>query len=289
MFEEIPRERRGLARIRARRIDLGPFAMGGGLLLAMLGGSIAVAATAFTVSTGGFSTSPHSRPAQHDHVVVAATSSSQTRPASTRPPSQASTSQAGISSSPTLHESGGHTASSVASAPRLTSTPGSTVSPSASPTDGSGSSTTPSSTGPAGNATIYVTAYDVGTRKLSFEYAKVATGSGPGGADVYSVASDETYSAGLAQDIRIISGGTICPPAGNSCTPDELAKAAPSGFFAVVGLDASGDLRLVIEHDNATSAGSVTPSSSPSTSAAPSGSSVSQRAEVSTSNRPAAS
>ncbi|MCW2539264.1 MAG: hypothetical protein JWN95_989 [Frankiales bacterium] len=63
MFEEIPRRRRRLPSLTARRVALGPFVVGSGVLLAMLGGSVALAATVITASSLGFTNSapPHAQ------------------------------------------------------------------------------------------------------------------------------------------------------------------------------------------------------------------------------------
>jgi hypothetical protein len=98
---------------------------------------------------------------------------------------------------------------------------------------------------------VYVTGYDSGA--VVFQYASVQRGAGAGGSDLYTVTAPATYRAPMATGISIVSGDQICPPAGNSCTPDQLVKAAPSGFFADVGIDASGSLRSVIERDNTSS------------------------------------
>ena len=75
MFEEVPRTRRGLvaylgvSQLTTRRIVLGPFVIGGGVVLAAIGGSVAVAATVFTASTIRASDVP---PHPHQPIVVAA-------------------------------------------------------------------------------------------------------------------------------------------------------------------------------------------------------------------------
>jgi hypothetical protein len=77
-----------------------------------------------------------------------------------------------------------------------------------------------------------------------------------------------SYSAGIAAGIQITSGGTICPPAGSSCTPDELIAAADAGLFAQVAIDVDGNLKLVIEKGApAQGASSQRAPSSPSSSA----------------------
>jgi hypothetical protein len=68
---------------------------------------------------------------------------------------------------------------------------------------------------------------------------------------VYSIQSATTYSARLAANVKIISGGVICPPAGSVCTAAQLITAASSGFFAEAALDPYGTLVSIIERDNA--------------------------------------
>jgi hypothetical protein len=255
MFEEVPRTRRGLARLTARHVVLGPFVIGGGVLLAAVGGSVAVATTVITASSIRASdVPPH---AQHPAVVVAPSSPSHRPPAadqSDRPPGSA------VSRPPA--------ASSPASRPVLPGSPAASLAgsagtgqPSTGPLGsgqlgpgqlGSGQpsgSPSASTSGPAGNALIFVTGYD--GQRLHFEYAVVSPGAGPNGSDLYQVDSPHKYSATLASDLTVTSGGQLCPPAGSRCSIDQLTAAAGTGFFAVAAIDPADQLHSILEVDNA--------------------------------------
>ncbi|MCW2521853.1 MAG: hypothetical protein JWO63_188 [Frankiales bacterium] len=276
MFEEIPPERRGLDRVRARRFVLGPFVVGGGLVLALLGGSVAVAATVITASTIGLT-----NPTPHATVVVSTSPTPVTSTAhqSKHPvPSSRSSSKTGDSAVETGSApsravgAGGSAAPSVAPDAVRSAPPAGPLVPALSPRPTTSAATasrpdlgpvattsaaaaasaapTPSAT-PDGNATVYVAGYDATTGSIAFQYAVVDKGAGIGGTDRYSVAGDAIYSARISASAKIISGGVICPPAGSECSIDELIQAAPVGFFADVALDPSGVLLSVIERDNA--------------------------------------
>lgn len=242
MFEEVPRTRRGLARLTARHVVLGPFVIGGGVLLAAIGGSVAVATTVITASSiRANDVPPH--PAHHP---VLAASPARTAPAH-RLPAASRDDRSGGSRSPA--------ASSPASqlvAPSNPGTPTPAV-PSRSGTDptGSGQPTAGSSAstgGPAGNALIFVTGYT--GQRLQFEYAILSPGAGPNGSDLYQVDTPHHYSATLATDLTITSGGQLCPPAGSRCSVDQLTAAADTGFFAIAAI-AADQLHSIIEVDNA--------------------------------------
>ncbi len=294
MFEEVPRGRRGLAGLSARRIALGPFVIGGGMLLAMVGGSVAVAATVITASTivgndlppkhavhtaiGSASSRPSHSPAQASgRSRSAAASASQSTGRSDR------LSGPGVLTSATTTPSPSHPALTAAepsttaapitltpAAPGLPASSGSLGSPGSS---GSSGSTKPS--GPVGNALIYVTGYDSVTSRLVFEYASVQRGAGVNGSDLYSVNNPAEYSVYIATGISITSGGRICPPAGSSCTVAQLIEAAGGGFFANAAIDPSAELQSIVELDNAAASPQLSlsgiapqpsPNASPSTS-----------------------
>jgi len=271
MFEEVPRTRRGLAGLTARRIVLGPFVIGGGMLLAAVGGSVAVAATMITAS--GISTSdvpprpvPHlASPPVHRSTALPKTSHSRHRtaqaagrptaasaPGSILPPAPVSPVPAPSAPArvPAAHSSLGALAPSAGGA-----------APSASPS-------------PAGNATVYVTGWDAGSQRLRYQYAEATTG--PNGAPAYAVSSTQQYSAGLAGDLTI--SGRFCPPAGSRCTVDDLARAAADGFYAVVAIDPADQLHSIHQVDPAPASfgpavsGSPAPSASPTSSPSPTGS-----------------
>jgi hypothetical protein len=257
LFEEIPRQRRGLAWLPARRVVLGPFVLGGGVALAALGGSVAVAATVITASTIGLSDLGHSHPRK----VVAAASSSQQQPRS-QPPVHA-TNEASAAGKPGSGSTTGTPSVRPPGPPATVPPAQSTASPTprspsapavAGPTGGTSapgsSSATPSPSQPAGNATIWVSGYDSPSLSVLFQYARVQHGAGSDGGDLYSIDSPATYRAGLARAVTIVSGRTLCPPAGNRCTSSQLIAAAPNGFYAEVGIDADGSLQSVIERDN---------------------------------------
>jgi hypothetical protein len=274
MFEEVPRERRGLAvlggisTLTARRVVLGPFVIGGGVLLAFIGGSVAVAATVFTASTirasdvpprpgqlaavpapGSSSAHPHpaATTAVHSFVPLSTAIGPSTAPVATAPAAtQASTAPSAALPGPVRTAVGSGSASAVSSAQvPLFASPSSTPSP-------------------AGNALIYIRGWDSTSHRLDFQFAAVSKGTGPGGSDVYSVESATQYTAGLASDLSITSGGSICPPAGNKCTVAQLSDAAVAGFYAVVAIDPSDELHSIIEVDNVTAYAPSPPPPSPS-------------------------
>jgi hypothetical protein len=238
MFEEVPRTRRGLAGLAARHIVLGPFLIVG-VLLAAVGGSVAVAATVITSSATRSDVPP---PARHP---VAVASSSTHRPASAHPrpatTDPSSSNPVAAPANPVESSSRPPAASSTSSEP-AGSTPASSAVPQASP------SLSPS--GPAGNAIIHVTGFDPSGKRMHFQFAEVSYGTGPGGSDVYQVSTTRQYSATLADDLTITSGGLICPPAGSSCSTDQLIAAADTGFFAIAAIDPADQLHSIIEVDN---------------------------------------
>jgi hypothetical protein len=119
---------------------------------------------------------------------------------------------------------------------------------------------TPTSSRPVGNALVYVTGYDPDDRQLVFQYASRLPGAGAGGSDLYQVGSPTHYHAGLAAGLTITSGGTLCPPAGSSCSVAELIAAAPAGFFAEAAIDPSAEFESLVEVDNAEASASPAPS-----------------------------
>lgn len=265
MFEEVPRDPRGLAGLATRRVVVGPFVIGGGVLLAAVGGSVAVAATMITASTIRFNDVP---PRPTDRPVVSAASSHAGRSAASKPASRAP--QPGNSgplllltpSSGPLTLAGGPPPSSAdpassspaqpgrpRTATRSTSLPGAAPSPSA------------SQSGPAGNALIYVTGYDSSTGRIQFEFASVQPGAGPGNSDLYSVSSPDTFTAAIAAGITITSGGQLCPPAGSSCTVQQLIDGASIGFYAEAAIDPDAQLVSITELDNASSDPELSPTS----------------------------
>jgi hypothetical protein len=286
MFEEIPPERRGLARVRARRFVLGPFVVGGGLVLALLGGSVAVAATVITASTIGLS-NPAPRHAPSLPVVPAVTHTSTHATAAVGGASRSPTGSMAPASGPSVGNTAPSAAGKRALGPIGSASPSRTVpkaptsdhnGPVASatrsgesvaaphPTGGASASGSTTTSSPAGNAAVYVSGYDADQGRIEFEYAVVSPGTGVGGSDVYSVASTVRYSAAISPEVGVTSGGLICPPAGSACTSSELIQAAMTGFFAEVALDPSGVLLSVIERDNVSFSGAnPSPTSSSAT------------------------
>jgi len=269
MFEEVPRTRRGLARLTARHVVLGPFVIGGGVLLAAVGGSVAVATTVITASSIRASdVPPHAQ--RHPAAVVVPSSPSHRQPAadpSDRPAGPTGSRQPAVSSPAGLPGSPG--ASTHASAG--TGQPGTGSAGPGQPGSGlPGASPSASTSGPAGNALIFVTGYD--GQRLHFEYAMVSTGAGPGGSDLYQVASPHKYSATLATDLTITSAGQLCPPAGSRCSIDQLTAAAGPGFFAIAAIDPADQLHSILEVDNAGSGAGFAPQASATPSPSPTGS-----------------
>jgi hypothetical protein len=256
MFEEVPRERRGFAGLTARRVVLGPFVIGGGVLALTLGGSAAIAASVITVSTIGLDDLPPQRPGANVVVATAAAAPKAQRIAGSSTGSAVPGQQPGATSSPEAprHRPSKNDpkSSPSQSAPVVSPTsPVGSGTPSASPpTPTPSPSVTPSKR--VGNALVFVFGYDTGSKRIKFVYAVAQAGAGPGGSDLYTVNDPHPYSAGIATDIQITSGGTICPPAGSTCTSQQLISAASSdGFFAEVAIDAGGELRVVVERDSA--------------------------------------
>ncbi|UQX87801.1 hypothetical protein M6D93_16055 [Jatrophihabitans telluris] len=298
MFEEVPGERSRLSRLRARRWVLGPFAVGGGVAVAALSGSVAVAATVITASTVGLPVG--SRPHSSQVVVATASHSASSRhtlagtgipgrPNSPALDGRQSSSPVSSSIRPGMSPAdsdpaGGVTgpAATVSGAvPSAAGSPSPVDPPGSSPSSALPSGSTTASPAPVGNAVIYVTGFDAQSSQVLFRYATARPGAGAGGTTRYAViASSPRYRAGLDPRITVTSGTTICPPAGNRCTAAQLIAAAPNGFFAEAALD-RGLLRSVIERDNAgyggfspapsttTSPSPSAPSSAPASSAAP--------------------
>ncbi len=267
MFEEVPRTRRGLAGLTTRRVVLGPFVIGGGVLLAAVGGSVAVAATVITASTIHASDVP---PSPAPRPTVAAVSPSAHRPVHHQP---TTSSPAGRPSS--------RPSRITAAEPPLTSNSPSKALP-ASPSPATSTAGTPStsrsvaspsetSSGPAGNAVIFVSGYEPAGQRLLFEFAVVNPGAGPGGSDTYRVDSPRQYSAVLASDLTVTSGGQLCPPAGSRCTSDQLIAAAGTGFFAIAAIDPTDQVHSIIEVDNVGSSFAPAPSPVATPTPSPSG------------------
>ena len=254
MFEEVPPVRRGLAGLRFRRVAFGPFAIGGGLALVAIGGSVAVAATVATVFTATSIGSPHpgnSDVPAHPKAVVAPASTV----SSTDTSAVVSSSSAGsiAAKAPTTPPYG--PVSLPTGGPSWTAPVRIVPPPTAVPSAGSYSPHPPMSGRPAGNALVYITGYSRGDRQLVFQYAAQVAGS-------YQVSSPTHYHAGLASGLSITSGGTLCPPAGSSCTVAQLIAAAPGGFFAQVALDPAAEFESIIEVDSAGAQAVPSPSSS---------------------------
>jgi hypothetical protein len=288
MFEEIPLQRRGLARISARRYVLGHFVVGGGVVLATLGGSVAAVATVIAASTIGI---PPGGPSRAHHAAAPAATVSATQMRSTSAASSGGSPGPGATAASTsgVRGTGGSGTSGSG-----TATPGRHLQPTipanqvnsgggsggatSAPSDGStiavppplpsapsgGGTGVPPDSQPSGNALVYIRGFDASRGTVLFQYATVQPGAGPGGSDLYSVLPGSIYRAPLSAAIRIVSGDTMCPPSGSPCTAAQLVVAAADGFFAEVGIDASGALRSVIERDNAGSFSAVQPSSAPS-------------------------
>jgi hypothetical protein len=267
MFEEVPRERRGLSRLMARGVVLGPFMIGGGVALAALGGSVAVAATVITASTIGFKDlGPH-----HSGAAAPARTTASNRLSVAASATRASTAAHWSATAQQAQQPWGGAETSVkagSAGPAATTVPSSNSRSSVASSSSSPKSTAPSVPSPAqgspnGNAIIFVTGYDSGASRIRYRYAHMQPGAGAGGSDMYIVDAGAIYSAGLAEGLQITSGRTICPPAGASCAVQQLIDAASQGFFAEAAIDSAGNLRSVIERDN------VAQTASPDLKAAP--------------------
>jgi hypothetical protein len=279
MFEEVPRERRGVARLLARPVVLGPFVVGSGMLVAALGGSVAVA-TAATVITASAISSPE-LPPRPGHPVVPASSThtpAPTRhstahrvvtpaPATPRPPAAPSgavvAGQSGASSEPINNPVQTSTQTPPTAPVAATGQPPAGQSSAAAP---SGSALTPpSGNQPLGNALVYFTGYDEARGRIAYQFASRQSGN----AGTYRVSGPAIFTATLAGSLTITSGGSLCPPAGSSCSPDQLFNAAESGFFAEVAIDAVGALRSVVEVAGQSAADKAAPSTTPSLDSTP--------------------
>ncbi|HEY0167081.1 MAG TPA: hypothetical protein VGB75_08570 [Jatrophihabitans sp.] len=252
-----------------RRVVLGPFVLGGGMLVAALGGSLAVAAaaTVITASAIGSDDLParpgHAvAPSASQHAASSGKSVAARRSAAPHRPASPTTGRqsqipppAGLLTSPGA--AGGGSVPGVAGAPALSSvarqlatTPATSRagSPSASAPAGSPSLTpTPSPSGPLGNAVIHVSGFDQSSGRLAYQFATVKPRAAADGGDLYLISDSQTFTAALAPSAVVISGGSICPPAGSTCTLDQLIRAADAGFFAQAAIDATGVLRSIIE------------------------------------------
>lgn len=290
MFEEVPRERRGVAGLLpVRRVVLGPFVLGGGMLLAALGGSVAVAAAAATMITASAIGSDDA-PARPGHAVASASSTQHTVSAR-RSPARHAVAASTVAARPTAEHRTGPTVASIAShpaavprSPGVAPGPVRTVTaagppvhaaapsavPSSLPVTSAAAPPAPSSSAPLGNAVIHVSGYDQASERLAYQFASVRPGAAIDGTDLYQVIDSDTFTAALAPSATITSGGNLCPPAGSTCTPDQLIAAADSGFFAVVAIDARGEIRSLVEVGDELPAPKLVPA--PSTSA-PAGSS----------------
>jgi hypothetical protein len=295
MFEEVPRERRGVARwllahsvgfgpFVLRPLAVGPFVLGGGMLLAAVGGSVAVAAAATVLTASAIGSDD--LPARPQHAVAAASpshpapahssASRSTGPATAGLPAAgtsgavAASGVVGSAAASTAAVTAGNAAAAPTRSPAGSAVPAAPVAPTrsvvppgpaGSPTSGS-AVPTPSSSAPLGNALIHVSGYDQATGRLAYQFAAA---SPDGNGMRYVVSGPETFSAGLAPTVAIVSGGTLCPPAGSTCTTDQLIAAAEDGFFAEVAIDVTGTLRSVLEVDDqaVTARLAPVPSSSP--------------------------
>lgn len=310
MFEEVPRERRGVSRwllahsvgfgqfrfattvprpvvlrplvtrpLVLRPLAVGPFVLGGGMLIAAVGGSVAVAAaatvlTASAINSAGDVPPPHpvsvSGPVRVVHPAPThAAPAPDRQPSASRPATAGSAHRvAGAPGSSGAGRAGGvavvpsaRPAVSAVSAPASSvPAPSATGSPAAPVVPSASTSAAPaaSSSGPLGNALVHVSGYDQATGRLAYQFAV-------DGADgQYAIGSRQTFGAVLAPTASIVSGGTLCPPAGSRCTPDELAAASGAGFFAALAVDASGTVRSVVEvGDQASARRGPGPSGSP--------------------------
>lgn len=274
MFEEVPREHRGISRLLARPVVLGPFVVGSGMLIAALGGSVAVA-TVITASAIG----SVDLPARPGHAVTPAPAMSThshlapgKRPpghhpgsAATRRPSPSATAVAGRLGAGSAPVSGGQPTAShdlPAGPPVAPSRPAAVAS---SPVLSAPSSpvASPSLSEPLGNALVYFTGYDRSSGRITYQFA-TRQQAAAGGAATYRVTDPTTFTATLAKSVTITSSGTLCAPAGGTCTPDQLFRAAESGFFAEVAIDHAGVLRSVVDLGKGSPVAQPVPSASPS-------------------------
>lgn len=250
MFEEVPPARRGLVGLRFRRVAFGPFAIGGGLALLAIGGSVAVAATVFTATSLGSSHAGNSdTPAHPKPVLAPATTASRTVAAGggvgSASAASAPSSAPATAKAPTVTAPGGPVSLPSAG---LSWTAPVRIAPSTTPVPSAGSyapTPAPTTNGPSGNALVYLTGYNHGSQQLVFQYASRLAGGG------YQVSSPTHYHAGLATGLTITSGGTLCPPAGSSCTVAQLIAGAQRGFFAEVALDPAAEFEAITEVNDA--------------------------------------
>jgi hypothetical protein len=226
------------------------------MLLAALGGSVAVAAAATVLTASAIGSDVPPRP---DHVVTPASSHPtvavpHTKHLAARPATTAAVATAGRSTPVPGAGIGGPSSHPARPAPTSTAPAESSaafpagsaaVSSVPAPATSAVPSTAPSSSGPRGNAVIHVSGYDQDSGRFDYQFATaVPQAAGVGG---YLISGPQTFTAALAPSATITSGGSLCPPAGSSCTPQQLIAAADSGFFAEVAIDVTGALRSVVE------------------------------------------
>jgi hypothetical protein len=315
MFEEVPGDRPRYARMLGRRLVLGPFVIGTGVLLATIGGSVAVAATVITASNGGFNDIPpkllgHSAALRIQPPAAPAATHSGSHHSMPRTPAAAASAtvspvvagSAGANSRaiggpvvggpvlvvepvaptpPWRSESGTVVAATPSSAPTSVGAAPVASSPAPSAVPSSTASSAPAGD-PAGNALIYVSGYDATTGRIQYAFAILQGSAEAGGAQRYQVSGPAQFSASIAPSIRIGSGGTICPASAAGCTPEQLIAAASRGFFAEVAIDSSGQLRSVLEVGDAQAGARFGPAPSRSPVPSPSGSGTPVPSETTT-------
>lgn len=278
MFEEVPRESRGIARLLARPVVLGPFVVGSGMLFAALGGSVAVATAATVITASAIGSAD--LPARPGHPVTPATSSSHLHPtaikgssahrAGTTPSATPRPSPSDIGAAGQLGRGSGPVGNAVQTSsetlpagPRTARSPASATPSSPAVSVPSSPVASPSGTGPLGNALVYFTGYHPASGRIVYQFAVRQSGTA-GGPARYRVIDPATFTATLAKSVTITSGGTLCLPAGSSCTSNQLFSAAESGFFAEVAIDAASALRSVVEVAAQPAIGNGAPSASAS-------------------------
>lgn len=253
-----------------RRVAVGPFVVGGGVALAALSGSVALAATLITASTIHIVTSS---PSHSRHVLAASTAPANRADGRTIESGAANGARqqvrtgAGSGAGPTTLPSSHSTGQHRSNAPIAPFAPTQPAGRPQSDAQASSPVAAPSTSGPAGNAVIFLDGYEPASSSLLFRYATVTTGAGPDGSDVYSDGSStKQYRTQLANGASIVSGSTMCPPAGNRCSPSQLFSAASAGMYAEVAIDPRGQLESVLERDNVPGNRSAAPAPSASAS-----------------------
>jgi hypothetical protein len=289
MFEEIPRPRRGVARLTGRRYLLSPHGLGAGiaLTLVVVGTSVLLAATVITVGLAGdggasgtlnnHRNSPRDAASGSNGLISPASATEYALPASSGRSAAPGSDPGSSTASQAPGWFAGQAGSSFAAGGSATM-PGSASRSAGSSriwAQAAGSSSGPvgapsasGTTDDEGNALVYVLGYS--DPDVLYRYAAVR--QDPDGQDNYTISGSMIYRAPLAPSATITSGSTLCPPSGSACTVEDLIAASVDGFYAEFAIDTDGVVRAVSEKDrDGPNSNGSTDSDAPAVTAQPSG------------------